>query len=158
MVHQIDIAAIIAADQIKPVGEFLTRGEQLFEVGETTAHRLAARIYDLRLGQDQLDQTNMPEIIGHFVNEEGRSVTMDTRGLQEGLTQGLKLAAGQDVEIGGIGALPSTAQAKAAGEGGYVGQLHRAFNLAVRGQYLFQKGGTGSGQSDDEDWIGRIRT
>ena len=55
MIHKLDICAVIAGDILNPVCEFLTLRESLFKVTETARHRIAARIDNLGIGQDQMN-------------------------------------------------------------------------------------------------------
>src|ERR1700676_1310790 len=79
MRHQLDVGSVIPADVFEAVGELLTGGKQLLEVAETTGHGIAARIDDLGIRQDQVDQAEMPEIIRHLVDEEGFVRPVDAR-------------------------------------------------------------------------------
>ena len=58
MRHQIDIAAIVVSNIIEAVGELLTFREELLEARPTTIHRVAPRIDDLGIGQDQMHQAD----------------------------------------------------------------------------------------------------
>ena len=71
MRHQLDIVGIIAAHVVERVAEALAAGKMLLEVGEAAVERVAARVDDLRVGQDQPDQADMGPIVGHLVDEEG---------------------------------------------------------------------------------------
>ena len=67
MVHQRDVVGVIATDFREAVGEFLPLGEELFEAREAAIHRRTARIDNLRVGQDEVDEADMPEIVRHLV-------------------------------------------------------------------------------------------
>ena len=54
-------------------------GEQLLEVAEAAGHGLAARIDDLGVRQDQVDQADVAEVVRHLVDEE-RLPCADRRG------------------------------------------------------------------------------
>ena len=69
MRHQVDITFVITAHLFKPIGKLLPFGEKLFEAAEATTHRVTPRINDFGIGQDKMDQADMPEIIGHLVDE-----------------------------------------------------------------------------------------
>jgi hypothetical protein len=49
----------------------LPRGEQLLVVAEAAREGVSARIDDLGVGQDQMNQPEVAKIIRHLVDEEG---------------------------------------------------------------------------------------
>ena len=60
---------VVAGDVLDAVGELLPEGEQLLEIAEAAGHRIAPRIDDLGIRQDQMNQSEVPEIIRHLVDE-----------------------------------------------------------------------------------------
>ena len=95
--HEIDVIGIVVADLGQSVGKLLPLREQLFEAGKAAVHRRAARIDDSGVGQDELDQSDMPEVVGHLVDEERRTAAMDPRVFDEFGSEGCKLLAAQIV-------------------------------------------------------------
>jgi len=69
MLHQLDVAAVIAADVLKAVGEFLSVGEELLEVGEAAGEGFAPGVDDLGIRKDEMDKADMAEIVRHLVDE-----------------------------------------------------------------------------------------
>ncbi len=72
MAHQSEVAAIIAGNVFLAVRKFLTVAEQLLEIAEAARHRLPPGIDDARIGQHELDQTDVAEIVRHLVDEDAR--------------------------------------------------------------------------------------
>ena len=56
------------------VGEGLSAREVLLEAREAAAQRVPARIDDLGVGQDQLDQADVQPVVRQLVDEPRRSV------------------------------------------------------------------------------------
>src|ERR1700735_2275709 len=67
--HEFQVIAVVARDTLQAVGEFLALRKQLLEVTEATGHGFAPRIDDNGAGQDAMDQTNVPKVVRHFVDE-----------------------------------------------------------------------------------------
>ena len=94
MRHELDVVAVVAADVFQAVGEVLAAGEMLFESRKAAAERVAPRIDDLRVRQQQLDQADVREVVRHLVDEEGRvGLALDARLLQILLAQGAAVRA-----------------------------------------------------------------
>ena len=70
MPHELQIGSIVARDILEAVGELLPLREQLLEIAEAARHRLAPRIDDPGVRQHQVDEPQVPEIVGHLVDEE----------------------------------------------------------------------------------------
>ena len=70
VLHEFNIAPIIAAYVVKTVRKLLTAGEKLLEITEATSHRLASRVDDLRIRQNEVNETDVAEVVRHFVDEE----------------------------------------------------------------------------------------
>ena len=134
MVHQVDIAAIIVPDILQAVAELLAFGEELLEAGKTAGHRLAARIDDLRIRQDQMDEPDMPEIVRHLVGEVGRALAVDGGIVDIVAAKRFKLAVRQLVQDARIAITVTDllAPAQPVGEREDVGQFQRAVDVAVR--------------------------
>ena len=133
MLHKIDIVAVVAANLGQPVGEVLTLAEQLLEAREATGHRVTSGVYDLCVGQHQVDEADMPEVVGHLVDEEGCALAMDGCVANVGLAEVAQFIWGQFCQIGGIErfVIDATATIQAVGQGKDVGQLHRSLDLRV---------------------------
>jgi hypothetical protein len=68
--HELNIAPIVTADVIEAVGKLLTASEKLLEITKAAGHRLASRVDDLRVWQNEVNEANMAEVVWHFVDEE----------------------------------------------------------------------------------------
>ena len=80
MRHQLDVVAVVAADVVEAIGEVLAAREVLLEAREAAAHRVAARIDDLRVRQHQVDQPDVRPVVRHLVDEERRAgLALDPR-------------------------------------------------------------------------------
>ena len=96
MVHHPDVITVVLADVFEAISESLTTSEQLFETGKTAAHRVAPRIDDLTVGQNQVDQSDMQEIIGQLVDKKWSiGSALDAGSLQVTLAQLQDLLPGQ---------------------------------------------------------------
>src|ERR1700691_1411842 len=67
--HQLEIRAVVARDVLDAVRELLSGGEQLLQIAETAGHGLAAGVDDLGVRQYQVNETYMPEVVRHLVDE-----------------------------------------------------------------------------------------
>ncbi len=77
--HELHVRAVVTANVLQAVGELLSRGVELLDVAEATGHGLAARVDDPRFRKDQMDQTQMPEVVRHLVDEERLADAVDAR-------------------------------------------------------------------------------
>ena len=154
--HELEIGAVVAGDVLDAVGELLAVGEQLLEVAEAAGHRLAPRVDDLRIGQHQVDEADVAEVVGHLVDEE-RACRCGRRGCRRGSCSPRRTKSS---------ALSSRAPAGSAGYSGSgsrprrlahdlldVGQLLRTLDLRVRGEDLLEQRRAGARQADDEDRV-----
>ena len=64
---------------VEIVGEVLAAREMLLEGGEAAAERMAARVDDLGVRQDQLDQADVQEVVRHLVDEGAAAVLRSMR-------------------------------------------------------------------------------
>jgi hypothetical protein len=71
MLHEFQVAAVVAREELQVVAELLACGEKLLEVREAASRGLAARIDDLRVRQHQVDQPNVANIIGILSMKKG---------------------------------------------------------------------------------------
>src|SRR5256886_16378521 len=77
MLHELEVSAVVAGDVLDAVSELLAAGVQLLEVPETAGHRLAARVDDLGVRQHQMNETDVPGIVRHLVDEARVSAAGD---------------------------------------------------------------------------------
>jgi hypothetical protein len=103
----------------------------LLEVGKAAGHRMAARIDDRGIGQDQVDQRHVQPVVGHLVDEQWPpSPAMDTGafevfGPHRRQTRGIKREqAGRIIVAIRAGVI--------AGNGADVRQFLRAFDGGMR--------------------------
>jgi hypothetical protein len=68
---------IVAGDVIDAIGELLPRGEQLLEIAEAARHRLAPRVDDPGIRKNQVNETDVPEIVRHLVDESRLAGAID---------------------------------------------------------------------------------
>src|SRR5579862_27226 len=156
MRHQARIVAPIAAEIAEVVAEGLAAREMLLEVGQAARHRMAPRVDDPGIGQDQMDKAHMQEIVRHLVDEERSAEFAMHAGAREIVLADLPQARGLDIgEQLGIAALRAVQRVavEPARERGDVGQLHRAFHLGMAGQDLLDQRRARARHADDEDRI-----
>ena len=118
---------------------------------------MAAGVNDFGVRQHQVDEPYVAEVVGHLVDEEGRLLAVDAGVLDEVLAEAgevrrLELWQHSRILAGGADFLPP---AQAARQRQDVGQLQGAIHLAVGGQNLFQEGGAGARQAQDENGVRR---
>jgi len=133
MRHQLEVGAVIAGDVFDAVGELLPRGKQLLEVAEAAGHRLAARVDDPGVREHELDQTQMPEIIRHLVDEVGLARAVDARVLKVFFAKSFAFLGGELCEYARVSGIPRIrlAPLQVLHEPRYVRELHRALYLGV---------------------------
>jgi len=71
MRHEFHIHPVIASDVVDAIGELLPGGEQLLVVAEAAGERVSARIDDLGVGQDQMNEPEMPTVFGILSMKKG---------------------------------------------------------------------------------------
>ena len=69
VIHELDIVTVVIADAGKIVGKRLPAGEELFEAGETRAHRVTPGVDDPGVRKDQVNQADVAEVVRHLVDE-----------------------------------------------------------------------------------------
>ena len=133
VVHQPHVILVVLADFMQAVGEFLAAGEQLLEAAETTGHGLAPRVDDAGIRQDQVNQADVPEIVGHLVDKPGRVTAMNARVIEISLTELRGLLRAHLCKHGRVTRLiidfAPPGQAKC--QGGDIGQFKGAIDLRV---------------------------
>src|ERR1700692_1242155 len=70
VLHELNIAPIIAGDVVKTVRKLLAASEKLLEITEAAGHRLASRVDDLRVRQNKVDEADVAKVVRHLVDEE----------------------------------------------------------------------------------------
>ena len=158
MRHQRHIIGVIAPEFGKVVAESLAAREMLLIGGEAAAQWMAAGIDDLGVRQDEVNQPDMRPIVRHLVDEERPpELALDPGPLEKFAAQRAKFVRAQRSEDFGVARRLAAhlAARQPARDGDDVGQLHRAFNLAMRRQNLLDQRRAGARQADDEDRIGR---
>ena len=154
--HQLDVVAVVAADVLETVGEGLAGREVLLEAGEAAAERMAPRIDDPRVRQDQLNEAGVREVVRQLVDEERRrALALDPRAAQVLLAEGAALSGierGEQVDVA-TRLLRHRARAELARDGHEIRQLHRALDGRVAGEDLLKQRRAGSRQADDEDRV-----
>src|ERR1700686_1988803 len=155
VLHQLDVGAVVASYVLEAVSELLACREQLLEVAEAAGHRLATRVDDFRVRQDQVDQAEVPEVVRHLVDEEGLAGAEHPRVLGVLLAEGPQLIRVEPRQHRRV-ARPrfvGLASLQVVHEPRDVRELHRALHQRVRGEYLFDQGRSGARQADDEDRV-----
>jgi hypothetical protein len=71
-VHQFNVISIIVAKILEAVRKLLTLSKQLFKTAKGAAKRMPPSVNNFRIGEHQLYKANVPKVIWHFVDEEGR--------------------------------------------------------------------------------------
>src|ERR1700730_3097432 len=113
MRHELDVVAIVTAEFAELVGKILAAREVLLEAGETAAQRMAARVDNARLGQHQVYESQVQEIVWQLVDEKGAAVlALDSGAREVILTEGAQLGRLQGRQSFG-GAQPGAAAARA---------------------------------------------
>ena len=155
VVHQLHVLPVVVADFAQAVGELLAFAEQLLEAAEAARQRMSAGVDHLGVGQDELDQADVEEVVRHLVDEERGVAAVGAGVVDELLAETPEVAVfqlPQDARIAWLaGAFVATAQAF--GEVQHVVQLHGAVHLRMGCENLLQQGGAGPWQPDDEDRV-----
>jgi len=131
----------VSAQLRQIVGEVLTACEVLLERGEAATERVAAGVDDARVGQHQVNETQVQEVVWQLVDEEGAAaLALDAGARQVVLTERAQLMRLQRCKRFRI-AQPAGAAAgtEAVGDGRHVRQLHGAFDLRVAGKHLLDE-------------------
>src|SRR6516225_1810848 len=133
------------------VGEVLSASELLLETGETTAERMPARVDDACIGQNQVNQADVPAIVRHLVDEErGAGLAQRARVLQIPLTERAQFLGCELLDHSGEVLLPGVASGELTSKLRNLRQLHRSLDQGVTRQHLLQQGRACARQSDDE--------
>ncbi|MGC2460837.1 MAG: hypothetical protein WA446_07690 [Steroidobacteraceae bacterium] len=69
VLHQLEISPVIARDVLNAAASLPPVGEQLLQITEAARHRLAPGIDNTGVGQYQVNQADMPEVVWHLANE-----------------------------------------------------------------------------------------
>ena len=105
----------------------------------------------LALRQNQMQKANQGEVIGHLVHKTWAvGVPMRLGASQVVLAQNLEVGGPQLAHRLRVVAAIGPAPIQGAGHLAQIGQFRGAFHSAVAGQYLFDQGGAGAGQPQDE--------
>ncbi len=104
MSHKFNIISVIVRYILQAIGKRLPLRKKLLKARKTAIHRVAARINDFSIGQNQADEADMAKIIGHFVGKKRRPLPVHARVFDKGLTISIKVFAAQIVQIGWVGA------------------------------------------------------
>jgi len=116
MGHQVHVVTVIAAEVLEAVGKALPAREMLLEHREAAAHRVAPRVDDLCVRQDQVDQADVLPVVRHLVDEERSAGPSLDPGLLEitfaELAQLVRTEPGEDLRVGrGVALALAAAQA-----------------------------------------------
>src|SRR6202171_1525101 len=133
MRHELDVVAIVTAEFGELVGKILAAGEVLLKAGETAAQRMAARVDNARVGQHQVYESQVQEIVWQLVDEKGAAVlALDSGAREIVLTERAQLGPLQGRQSFRV-AHPASAAARAhaVGDGRNIRQLHGAFDLRM---------------------------
>ncbi len=100
--HELHIAAVVPRYVVHAVRKLLARGKQLLEIAEATGHRLAARVDDPGVGQDQVNEPDVAEVVRHLVDEARRERTTLARTIDAGVGDILLAKAAQCIRLEGV--------------------------------------------------------
>ena len=67
--HELEVVAVVPRDVLQSIRERLPLREELLEVAEAASHRLAPHVDDGGIGEDEVDEPDVPEVVGHLVDE-----------------------------------------------------------------------------------------
>src|SRR6267142_1187936 len=145
MRHQLDVSAVVPSDVLEAVSELLACGEQLLEVAEAAGHRFATRVDEFRVGQDQVDEPDVAEVVRHLVDEKRLGGAEHPRVLEVLFPGSPQLLCAELHEHPRVARfrLIVLASLQVVDEPRYVRELHRALDLRMRGQDLFDQGRSG---------------
>src|SRR5215469_2119936 len=69
MTHELEVGAVVPRDVLESIGECLALRKELLEVAEAAGHGLAAYVDDPGIGQNEVNQPDVPEVVRHLVDE-----------------------------------------------------------------------------------------
>ncbi len=156
--HVRDVVAVVATDVVERVREVLSAREVLLEDREATRERVAARVHDLRVRQNQLDEAHVCPVVRHLVDEIRRArLALYARLREVALAERAQFVRAEILEhlrvlrASAARALP----AQLARHRDQVRQLLRALDERMTREDLLEQGRARARQTDDEDRIGR---
>ena len=156
--HQPDVVAVVTADVVEAVTEVLAARELLLEQREAAGQRVPPHVDDPGVGQRQLDQADVREVVRHLVDEERRTgLALDAGAFEVAFAEfahGVGIEPGQHLVVAG-GAFVRALLAQRPRQRNDLGQLHRALDQRVAREDLLDQGRAGAGHADDEDRIRR---
>jgi hypothetical protein len=155
MFHHLQVTGVVARNVLDAIGELLAGGEQLLEVAETARHRIAPRVDDFGIRQNEMNQTNVPGVVGVLVDEARFTGPIAARIGKIAVAEAFEILPAELCEDAWVSRFAAVGVDIAALQGpdqaGNFRQFHGALDLGMRGQYLFEQGRSGARQADDED-------
>src|ERR1700730_5299486 len=162
VIHERQIAAVVATEILEVGAEGLSHGEVLLEGAEARIHGMTAGVDNGRVRQDRVDQADVTEVIGQFVGEALTPVAQRCR-LRDVTGAECREVRGGNFAHGRRGTVPAASHSvELARDDEDVRQLHGAFHARVAGKDLLHQRGARARQADDEDrraaWVATAGT
>src|SRR6195256_1109368 len=139
--HQMHIVAVVAAEIPEVVGKPDAGLKMLLEIGKAAGERPTARIDDLRIRQEQVNQADVIEVGRHLVDKARPAEYPVRTGLREvAVAEGGQLRAVELRDRGRVGRRLAGAlqRAELQGEARDVRKLPCAFHLRMAGENLLE--------------------
>jgi hypothetical protein len=81
--HRLEIGRVVARNVADAVGELLPAGKTAASGCLTARHGLAPHIDDLAFRQQEMDKSDVTEVVGHLVDKEWLMPTVCARGVRQ---------------------------------------------------------------------------
>ncbi len=158
MRHQRHVIGIVPAQVGQVVAVVLALRETLFEPRQATGHGISSHVDDPGVGQDEMDQAYVHEIIGKFVDEMGPVRLAVKAGPREVLLPQVRER--RPVDAGNRGGITGRAGGRRSGQprgqDRQIGKFGSPLHRGMAGQHLLDQGRSGPGQADHEDRVRRL--
>src|SRR4051812_25485953 len=123
MPHQLQVRPVVPGNIVNAVSKLLSLSEQLLEIAKATRHRFATGVDDPRVGQQQVNETDVSKIVWHLVDESRLAGNpIDAGVVQIFLAQSAKIIYVHFGQNSGVGAAVGLAAREVRGDPGYVSQ------------------------------------
>ena len=141
VIHHALVLQEVLSDIGEVIDEGLTLGKELPVAAQRCVQRMAPRIDDLGIGQNQMNKSHGREVVGHLVNKaRPAELPMDIGALKVLASKRIEICSLELTHREGIVDPVGAVSIQGSRDTTYVGKLRRAFDHRVACENLFDKG------------------